>query len=71
MVAKTVYVEQTKTSLEELLSLVREGTEVILTEGDTPLAKLVPMDAQTGKRIAGLHAGAWEVSEDFDAPLFK
>ncbi len=69
MVAKTVYVEQTKTSLEELLSLVREGTEVILTEGDTPLAKLVPIESQPGKRIAGLHAGAWEVSDDFDAPL--
>ncbi len=67
MLAKKVDVQ--KTSLKELLALVREGTEVILTEDDRPLAKIVPVEAQPGKRVMGLHAGMWEVSDDFDEPL--
>jgi antitoxin (DNA-binding transcriptional repressor) of toxin-antitoxin stability system len=67
MLAKTVDVE--KTSLKELLALVREGSEVLLTEGDTPVAKIVPIEKKPGKRIMGLHAGMWEVSDDFDDPL--
>jgi antitoxin (DNA-binding transcriptional repressor) of toxin-antitoxin stability system len=48
-----------------LLSLVAEGTEVVLTEGDTPIARLVPV----GKRVAGLHAGVTWMSEDSDESL--
>ena len=47
------------------LSLVADGTEVVLTEDNTPIARLVPIS----KRVAGLHTGAIWISEDFDAPL--
>jgi antitoxin (DNA-binding transcriptional repressor) of toxin-antitoxin stability system len=66
MLAKKVDVE--KTSLKELLALVREGSEVLLTEGDTPLATIVPVEKKPGKRIPDLHPGTW-ISDDFDAPL--
>jgi len=69
MLAKTVDVEKSQVSLKELLTLVRDGSEVILTEGDTPLARIVPIAGQPNKRIMGLHAGAWTVSDDFDEPL--
>jgi antitoxin (DNA-binding transcriptional repressor) of toxin-antitoxin stability system len=69
MLTKTVDVRETQTNLQELLSLVREGTEVILTEGTTPLARLVPIALSTTPRVAGLHAGAIWTSEDFDEPL--
>ena len=52
----------------EIVSLVAEGSEVIVTEGDIPRAKLVPLtDRPT--RVPGLHSGAIEVSDDFDVPL--
>ena len=51
--------------LKGLLSLVADGTEVVLTEDNTPIARLVPIS----KRIAGLHSGAIWMSEDFDEPL--
>jgi antitoxin (DNA-binding transcriptional repressor) of toxin-antitoxin stability system len=51
--------------LQGLLSIVAQGTDVVLTEGDTPIARLVP----AGKRVAGLHAGAIRTEEDFDEPL--
>ena len=69
MLTKTVDVRETQTNLQELLSLVREGTEVILREGTTTLARLVPIALSTTPRVAGLHAGAIWTSEDFDEPL--
>jgi antitoxin (DNA-binding transcriptional repressor) of toxin-antitoxin stability system len=69
MLTKTVDVRETQANLQELLSLVREGTEIVLTEGTTPLARLVPMVSSPTQRVAGLHAGAIWTSEDFDEPL--
>ena len=43
MQTKTVDVHEAQTHLVELLSLVTAGTEIILTEGSTPLARIVPM----------------------------
>ena len=42
------------TTLADLVSLAREGNEVIITEDDKPIAKLSPVSK---KRIAELHAG--------------
>jgi len=65
MPAKTIDIRNDRTDLDNLLSLIAEGMEVLLTDGDTPVARLVPI----GKRVAGLHAGAIWTSEDFDEPL--
>jgi len=65
MLTKTIDVKKKLPDLKGLLSLVAEGTEVVLTEDNTPIARLVPIS----KRISGLHAGAIWMSEDFDEPL--
>jgi prevent-host-death family protein len=71
MLAKTVDVHEAQTRLSELLSLVLTGAEVILTQGNQPLARLVPVLPLTtsAPRAAGLHAGAIWTSDDFDEPL--
>jgi antitoxin (DNA-binding transcriptional repressor) of toxin-antitoxin stability system len=69
MPTKTVDVREAQLSMEELLSLVRGGTEIVLTEGSTPLARLVPITSPTTPRIAGLHPGSIWISDDFDEPL--
>ncbi len=69
MPTKTINVLEAQMSLQELLSLVLEGTEIVLTEGSTPLARLVPIASPTTPRIAGLHPGAIWTSNDFDEPL--
>ena len=70
MPVKTVEVQKSQTYLKELLSLVVKGTEVILTQGSTPIARLIPITASsTGARVAGLHTGAIWTSDDFDEPL--
>jgi len=68
MQTKTVDVHEAQAHLVELLSLVTAGTEIILTEGSTPLARIVPMTEAT-PRVAGLHPGAIWTSKDFDEPL--
>jgi len=49
--------------------LVTAGTEIILTAGSTPLARIVPMAGATTPRVPGLHPGAIWTSEAFDEPL--
>ncbi|HEX8355153.1 MAG TPA: hypothetical protein VF611_19775 [Pyrinomonadaceae bacterium] len=66
---ETVDVEEAKDRLPELLSLALGGNEVIISEGDKPLARLVPIPPPGRKRVAGLHRGAAWMSDDFDEPL--
>lgn len=69
MLTKTVDLSEAQTSLRELLSLVLEGTEVILTEGQTPIVRLLPIESETTQRTPGLHLGAISTSDDFDRQL--
>lgn len=69
MMAKTVDIRKAQTQWSELLSWVTAGTEVILTEDSTPIARLVPVAAADTPRVAGLHPGAIWASDDFDEPL--
>jgi antitoxin (DNA-binding transcriptional repressor) of toxin-antitoxin stability system len=54
--------------LEEALALTASGAEVILFDGLTPRARLVPL-ALSAPRAAGLHLGALVPTANFDAPL--
>jgi antitoxin (DNA-binding transcriptional repressor) of toxin-antitoxin stability system len=67
MVTKTVDVKETPTNLEELLLLVREGAEILLTEDDKPIARITPVAPK--QRILGLHEDSIWTSDDFDEPL--
>jgi antitoxin (DNA-binding transcriptional repressor) of toxin-antitoxin stability system len=66
---ETVDVEEAKERLPELVSLALEGNEVIISEGDRPVARLVPIPPTGQMRVAGLNRGAVWMSEDFDDPL--
>ncbi len=67
MVTKTVDIAEAQTHLKELLTLVQEGAEIILTEDDKPLARIAPLAPK--KRVLGLHEGTIWMSDDFDEPL--
>ncbi len=66
---KTVDIRDAQAQLPELLSLAQAGNEVIISEGDRPVARLVPIPSPGRKRVMGLHRGAAWMSEDFDEPL--
>ena len=65
MEPQTIDIGDAQVRLKELVDQVADGAHVILSEGDKPVAQLLPV----GRRVAGLHAGAIRTSEDFDAPL--
>ncbi len=69
MLKKTVDVREAQMSLKELLPLVIAGTEIILAEDSTPVARLVPIASPAPLRVAGLHTGAIWISDDFNEPL--
>jgi prevent-host-death family protein len=65
----TKTVDAGEARLSELLSLVRAGHEVTISEGGTPLARLVPVGGAGAPRVAGLNEGLVRMREDFDEPL--
>ena len=67
----TIDINEAKQHLAQLLDLAKEGNEVFISEGSTPVARLTAVaPSSTHKpRVAGLHAGAISVSDDFDQEL--
>jgi antitoxin (DNA-binding transcriptional repressor) of toxin-antitoxin stability system len=64
----TIDIRDLPARLDEALAAAAAGQEVVLLDGTTPRARLVPY-AGPAERVAGLHAGAIRPAPDFDAPL--
>lgn len=67
-----ISIEAAKSQLDRLIADVAAGDEVLFTEHDRPVAKLVPIATSSGipKRRPGSAAGEiLYMAEDFDAPL--
>ncbi len=72
MTTKTIDLKTTATNLDELLELLQNTDEILLTKGDVPLARLSSLEMFAKpilQRTPGLHAGTTWVSDDFDDPL--
>lgn len=69
MQTTTLDVSEAQIRFGEVLALVVAGTEVVLTDGNRPLARLVPIAPPPPERVEGLHLGAIWMSPDFDEPL--
>ncbi len=80
MADKTVDATEAQANLVDLLTFVREGHEVLISDGDRPVARLVPVsDGETAestdpprrkrKRTLGLTRGAGWMAPDFYDPL--
>jgi prevent-host-death family protein len=63
-----VGVHEAKTHLSKLLRRVAMGEEITIRNGGRPVARLVPPREQPSRQF-GLDRGAFEVPEDFNAPL--
>ena len=65
MQTETIDMNDAQAHFKELVHRVVSGLHVILSENQKPVAHILP----AGGRVAGLHAGAFWTSKDFDAPL--
>ncbi|HEV3421681.1 MAG TPA: type II toxin-antitoxin system Phd/YefM family antitoxin [Candidatus Acidoferrum sp.] len=60
---------EAKTQFSRLLRRVAAGEEITIANRGVPVARLVPVEAQKGKRQLGFYEGKFTVPDDFDAPL--
>jgi prevent-host-death family protein len=72
---KKIEIEES-TSLKDLVAIANQENEVVLTQDNKPVAKVLPIASSqeysngiSGRRTLGLHRGAWKVGSDFDGPL--
>jgi antitoxin (DNA-binding transcriptional repressor) of toxin-antitoxin stability system len=67
----TVSLEEAKLRLAELIALLQAGDDVVITQDERPVARLVkPATDKPGKRRLGTLKGSVKhMAEDFDAPL--
>ena len=66
---KSVNIHEAKTHLSRLVERVQAGEEIIIAKNGVPLARLVPLQAQTTPRRPGGWEGRIVIADDFDAPL--
>jgi prevent-host-death family protein len=66
-----VNIHEAKTHLSRLLERVAMGEEVIIAKAGTPVAKLVPVNTHSHKRVLGSAKGEFTVPDDFNNPLPK
>jgi antitoxin (DNA-binding transcriptional repressor) of toxin-antitoxin stability system len=64
----TIDISELPARLGEALAIVSSGQEILLIEGVTPRARMVPCGGQ-GPREPGLRRDAIQPAADFDEPL--
>jgi prevent-host-death family protein len=66
----TISLEQAQAKLPELIHRLGPGDEVVVTENDRPVARIVSSAPQVTTRKLGSMAGTvLFMADDFDAPL--
>ena len=66
-----VSIEEARAKLSELIHELHPGDEVVITEGERPVARLLPATAPARKarQLGTLRGTVKYVAPDFDAPL--
>lgn len=65
-----VNIEQTKTlRLPDLIASVIEGEEVVFTQNNLPVAKLIAVEPEKPRPQFGSAKGLFTMAEDFNEPL--
>lgn len=64
-------VQEAQAKLSELIHSLKPGDEVVITENDQPVARLVPAEQRqhTPRRPGTLRGTVKYMAPDFDAPL--
>ncbi len=68
MTTRTIDLGEAQKFLVELVREAMQGVEVVITERDTPVIRLVPVAARPSRQ-PGSAEGLISLADDFDAPL--
>lgn len=69
MVIERIALEDVAAHLSELVEEVRRGGEVVITDGDEPVARLVSYPQAERTPRFGSAKGLITIADDFDEPL--
>lgn len=61
-------ITQAKSNLSHLLDLAIDGEEIIITQNNQPVAKIVPLNVKHPLKFGSAKDKVW-MSDDFDEPL--
>jgi prevent-host-death family protein len=68
----TVTIQQAQSTLAELIHRLSPGDEVVITDNDRPVARLVPTPEKpqkSSRQLGTLKGSVLYMAPDFDAPL--
>jgi prevent-host-death family protein len=64
-----INIHDAKTQLSRLVDAAAAGEEIVIVRAGKPVARLMPLSAQSERRQLGILGGQLKVPDDFDAPL--
>lgn len=65
----TVSVQEAQSTLSELIHKLKPGDEVVITEHNQPVARLIPPTPPRQRKLGTLKGTVTYMAADFDAPL--
>lgn len=69
MATRTIDLAQVPPAIADLLNDVLQGDEVVVTRGQEPVARIVPIPRSSRRGGFGSLRGQIRMSDDFDEPL--
>lgn len=64
-----IELNEAKSQMGALIDVALSGEEVLITQDQQPVLKLVRVNQPAGRRKAGSAKGLIKLADDFDAPL--
>ena len=61
--------EEATATLTQLIHQLSPGEEVVITQDDRPIARLLPAEAPQERQLGTLRGTVLYIAPDFDAPL--
>jgi antitoxin (DNA-binding transcriptional repressor) of toxin-antitoxin stability system len=67
---QTFSIQQASVNLSELVHALRPGDEIVLTDNDQPIARIVP-NTESARRTPGAWKGKLEIVDDNDDAILE
>jgi prevent-host-death family protein len=65
----TVTLQEAQAKLADLIQSLMPGDEIVITENNQPVARLVPVTVQPQRKLGTMKGTVTYMAPDFDAPL--
>ncbi len=64
-----VTLEEARANLPELIAQLAPGEEVIITDNQQPVARLLPVKSQPQRKLGTMRGSVQYIAPDFDKPI--